>query len=62
MLLQASEENAGELSRELDLRKDELTRVSRVAGRAVNREIQGGIKDDGVVPFGMHRNEVGFDA
>ena len=55
-LVQAAEENVAELSRELELRKGELTRVTAVASRAVHREANS-IKEDGTVPFNQHKEE-----
>lgn len=37
---------------------EELTRVGAVAARATSREIAGGSKDEGVVPVGMHMEDV----
>ena len=36
----------------------ELARVRAVAARATSREVAGGTKDEGVVPVGMHLDEV----
>lgn len=54
---QASEENASDLDRELTLRKQELSRVGKVASRAAHREATT-IKEDGMIEFHLHKEEV----
>lgn len=57
LVVQASQENASELERELELRRAELTRVTTVASRALHREASA-IKEDGTVPFNQYKEEV----
>ena len=55
---QAAEGRCGEQEEELAVLGAELARVRAVAARATNREVAGGTKDEGVVPVGMHLDEV----
>lgn len=48
---------ASEISKELELKKTELTRVSYVASRATVREL-GSLKEEGTVPYVQHKDEV----
>ena len=56
--MQAAEERGAALAAEVGVLGEELTRVGAVAARATSREIAGGSKDEGVVPVGMHMEEV----
>ncbi len=56
--MQVSREREQQVSNELALLNDELTRVRAVAARATAREMAGGGKDEGVVPITMHMEEV----
>ena len=56
-LVQGSQENAMEISRELELQKTQLVRATNVASRAAAREAAS-LKEDGTVPFLMYKEEV----
>lgn len=56
--MQSAEERGAALAAEVGVLGEELTRVGAVAARATTREIAGGSKDEGVVPVGMHMEEV----
>ena len=56
-VLQAKEETAAELGRELELQRTELTRVSYVASKAAAREAAA-LKEEGTVPFSQYKDEV----
>ena len=55
--MQASQRSAKDVASELELRESELTRVAAVASRASVREANS-IKDEGMVPFALHKEEV----
>lgn len=58
--LKAAEDQCWELQQEITILNEQLTRTGAVAARAAGREVQGGYKDEGVVPVAMHLEETRF--